>query len=119
MGNEERNVKIYEYESLLYDAEGSGGAYVIFPYDIRKEFGRGRVKVHAEFDGEPYDGRGVQGDTRPDWKTSGRRGQGDYQGTKLNLLFYCNAIHGFFQCNDFLFYVFYILRQCVMTLACS
>ncbi len=56
MGNEERNVKIYEYESLLYDAEGSGGAYVIFPYDIRKEFGRGRVKVHAEFDGEPYDG---------------------------------------------------------------
>ena len=25
MGNEERNVKIYEYESLLYDAEGSGG----------------------------------------------------------------------------------------------
>ena len=33
-----------------------GGAYVTFPYDIRKEFGRGRVKVHATFDGEPYDG---------------------------------------------------------------
>ncbi len=29
---------------------------MIFPYDIRKEFGRGRVKVHATFDGEPYDG---------------------------------------------------------------
>ncbi len=28
----------------------------MFPYDIRKEFGRGRVKVHATFDGEPYDG---------------------------------------------------------------
>ena len=56
MGNEERNVKIYEYESLLYDAEGSGGAYVIFPYDVRKEFGKGRVKVHATFDEEPYDG---------------------------------------------------------------
>ncbi len=27
-----------------------------FPYDIRKEFGKGRVKVHATFDGEPYDG---------------------------------------------------------------
>ena len=27
-----------------------------FPYDIREEFGRGRVKVHATFDGEPYDG---------------------------------------------------------------
>jgi hypothetical protein len=29
---------------------------VVFPYDIRKEFGRGRVKVHATFDGEAYDG---------------------------------------------------------------
>ena len=27
-----------------------------FPYDIRAEFGKGRVKVHATFDGEPYDG---------------------------------------------------------------
>lgn len=34
----------------------TGGAYVIFPYDIRKEFGRGRIKVHATFDGEKYDG---------------------------------------------------------------
>lgn len=29
---------------------------MVFPYDIREEFGRGRVKVHATFDGEPYDG---------------------------------------------------------------
>ncbi len=48
--------KVYEYESLLYAAGESGGAYVVFPYDIRKEFGRGRVKVHAAFDGEAYDG---------------------------------------------------------------
>lgn len=48
--------KVYEYESLIYEAAGKGGAYVIFPYDIRTEFGRGRVKVHATFDGEPYDG---------------------------------------------------------------
>ena len=34
----------------------NGGAYVIFPWDIRKEFGKGRVKVHATFDGIPYDG---------------------------------------------------------------
>ena len=32
------------------------GAYVEFPYDVRTEFGKGRVKVHAQFDGEPYDG---------------------------------------------------------------
>ena len=48
--------KVYEYESLIYNAGETGGAYVIFPYDIRKEFGQGRVKVHATFDGEPYDG---------------------------------------------------------------
>ena len=50
------NGKIYEYESLIYKAGETGGAYVVFPYDIRAEFGRGRVKVHATFDGEPYDG---------------------------------------------------------------
>lgn len=50
------NPKVYEFESLIYEADGTGGAYVIFPYDVRKEFGRGRVKVHATFDGEPYDG---------------------------------------------------------------
>ena len=32
------------------------GAYIIFPYDIKKEFGKGRVKIHATFDGEHYDG---------------------------------------------------------------
>jgi len=47
--------KIYEYEAVIY-ASGGGGAYVVFPHDIRAEFGRGRVKVHATFDGEPYDG---------------------------------------------------------------
>lgn len=50
------NGKIYEYESQIYSADKKGGAYVTFPYDIREEFGRGRVKVHASFDGEPYDG---------------------------------------------------------------
>lgn len=50
------NNKIYEYESFVYSAGESGGAYVVFPYDIREEFGRGRVKVHVTFDGEPYDG---------------------------------------------------------------
>jgi len=47
--------KIYEYEAMIQSAD-KGGAYVAFPYDIREEFGKGRVKVHATFDGEPYDG---------------------------------------------------------------
>ena len=46
----------YEYEATLHEMEDSGGAYVIFPWDIRQEFGKGRVKVHAQFDGIPYDG---------------------------------------------------------------
>ena len=49
--------KIYEYDAEIKSSEiGKGGAYVIFPYDIRAEFGKGRIKVHATFDGEPYDG---------------------------------------------------------------
>ena len=48
------NSKVYEYESQIFEADKKGGAYVVFPYDIREEFGRGRV--HATFDGEPYDG---------------------------------------------------------------
>ena len=46
----------YEYEEVLHEMPDSGGAYVAFPWDIRREFGNGRVKVHAEFDGIPYDG---------------------------------------------------------------
>ena len=29
---------------------------MIFPWDIREEFDRGRAKVHASFDGVAYDG---------------------------------------------------------------
>ncbi len=46
----------YEFDAVLHEVPDSGGAYVIFPWNIREEFGRGRVKVRAEFDGIPYDG---------------------------------------------------------------
>ena len=46
----------YEYDAILREVPESGGAYVAFPWDIRAEFGKGRVKVHASFDGAPYDG---------------------------------------------------------------
>jgi hypothetical protein len=45
---------LYEYNAIIQS--DSGGAYVPFPYDIREEFGKGRVKVSATFDGVPYDG---------------------------------------------------------------
>lgn len=46
----------YEYDAILHEDPDSGGAYVIFPWDLKKEFGKGRVKVHAEFDGIAYNG---------------------------------------------------------------
>ena len=51
------NDKIYEYDAIIHPSEsGKGGAFVPFPYNVRAEFGKGRVKVHATFDGEPYSG---------------------------------------------------------------
>jgi len=49
------NEKIYEFDAVIQPAD-KGGAYVAFPYDVRAEFGKGRAKVRATFDGEPYDG---------------------------------------------------------------
>ena len=48
--------KQYEYDAVIYELPEKGGAYVVFPWNIREEFGKGRVKVHATFDGIPYDG---------------------------------------------------------------
>ena len=46
----------YAFSAVLQEEPDSGEAYVVFPYDIRREFGKGRVKVHATFNGIPYDG---------------------------------------------------------------
>lgn len=46
----------YTFDAVLHENPDNGGAYIVFPWDIRKEFGKGRVKVHAIFDGIPYDG---------------------------------------------------------------
>jgi hypothetical protein len=47
---------IFEYDTILHEIPEKGGAYVEFPWNIREVFGKGRVKVHVLFDGEPYDG---------------------------------------------------------------
>ena len=49
-------MKTYAFDAVIKKVPDIDGAYIEFPYDIRKEFGKGRVKVHAEFDGEPYAG---------------------------------------------------------------
>ena len=48
------NTKTYEFCSIIETVPEKGGAYVRFPYDIRTEFGKGRVKAEITFDGEPY-----------------------------------------------------------------
>ena len=47
---------VYRFESKIHTVPKKGGAYIQFPYDIRQEFDRGRVKVHVTFGGIPYDG---------------------------------------------------------------
>lgn len=48
--------KLYEFEAEIKKVPDIDGAYVEIPFDVKEEFGKGRVKVHATFDGAPYDG---------------------------------------------------------------
>ena len=50
------NTKIYEFDAIIQKVPGIDGAYIVIPFDVKAEFGKGRIKVHATFDGEPYDG---------------------------------------------------------------
>lgn len=46
----------YEFKATIEPVENKGGAFVRVPIDLRTEFGKGRLKVHAEFNGIAYDG---------------------------------------------------------------
>lgn len=48
--------KKYEFDAVIKKVPDIDGAYIEIPFDVKKEFGRGRVFVKATFDGEPYDG---------------------------------------------------------------
>ena len=50
------NQKTYEFDAVIQKVPDIDGAYVEFPYNVREEFGKGRVKVRAEFDGGAYEG---------------------------------------------------------------
>lgn len=50
------NEKVYEFDAVIKKVPDINGAYIEFPYDVKAEFGKGRVKVFATFDGEPYEG---------------------------------------------------------------
>ena len=48
--------KTFEFDAVIQKVPDIDGAYVAIPFDIKAEFGKGRVFVHATFNGEPYDG---------------------------------------------------------------
>lgn len=50
----------YEFIATIIQNENLDAAYVEVPFDIREIFGKGRLLVHATFDGVPYDGQIVK-----------------------------------------------------------
>lgn len=48
--------KLYEFEAEIKKVPDIDGAYIEIPFDVKAEFGKGRVPVTATFDGVPYDG---------------------------------------------------------------
>ena len=54
------NTKTYEFDAIIIKEHDHGGAYIEVPFDVKVEFGKGRMPVHATFDGVPYDGQLVK-----------------------------------------------------------
>jgi hypothetical protein len=49
--------KHFTYDTKIQQSEiCKGGAFVIFPFNIKAMFDKGRVKVNAKFDGVSYSG---------------------------------------------------------------
>jgi hypothetical protein len=48
--------KEFVFDAELKKVPDIDGAYIEIPFDVKEVFGKGRVSVHATFDGEPYDG---------------------------------------------------------------
>ena len=57
MGPKPENMNdIYEFEAVIQKVPDQDAAYIAVPFDIKAKFGKGRMKVHATFDGVPYEG---------------------------------------------------------------
>lgn len=52
--------RLYTFDAVIQKAPDIDGAYVEIPFDVKAAFGKGRVKVHATFDGVPYAGSMVR-----------------------------------------------------------
>lgn len=50
----------YEFNAVILRNGEMDAAYIEVPIDIKEIFGKGRLLVHATFDGVPYDGQIVK-----------------------------------------------------------
>ena len=50
------NNKTYKFEAEIKKVPDIDGAYIEIPFDVKTEFGKGRVPVIATFDGVEYIG---------------------------------------------------------------
>ena len=48
--------KVYEFDAEIKKVPDINVAYVEIPFDVKAEFGKGRVPVYATFDGVAYEG---------------------------------------------------------------
>ena len=51
--------KMFEFDAIIIQND-MDAAYVEVPFNIKEIFDKGRLAVHATFDGEPYDGQIVK-----------------------------------------------------------
>ena len=47
---------MYEFDAVIQKTDDQDAAFIAVPVNIKSVYGKGRLKVHATFDGEPYDG---------------------------------------------------------------
>lgn len=49
--------KTYEFDTVIQKTPDMDAAFIKIPFDIKAEFGKGRVPVHATFDNVSYEGQ--------------------------------------------------------------
>jgi len=57
---QERAARRMEFDAVILQNENMDAAYVEVPFDIKSLYGKGRLSVHATFDGVPYNGQIVK-----------------------------------------------------------
>lgn len=75
------NEKIYEYDEIIHCIPEKGGAYVIFPWNIREEFGRGRFDLLYHRHHESH--------SRKDKQRGRRSCPCDYKRKRIVFNYYC------------------------------